>query len=187
MKTVLLLVFSLTPLAAQQPALDLSALDRLESKSSGRTNITLDSQLLKLAVAFLDSGDKDAAALKSLVANLNAVYVRGYEFDKAGQYTDADLEPLRASLRRAPWSRIVDVHDSGETSEIWVAQNSSGDKFSGLVIINAEATELTVVYVSGLIGPEDVAKLNGHLGIDLPNLKDLRIRPGGRKKEEEER
>jgi hypothetical protein len=186
MKTALLLVLFLLPLAAQTPQpFDFSSLDKLESKAKSRTNITLDSQLLKLGAAFLNSGDPDMAALKSLVNNLNGVYVRGYEFDKPGQYSDLDVEPLRASLRRAAWSRIVDVHENGETSEIWVGQNAAGDKFTGVAIINAETTGLTVVYISGVVGADDIGRLNGHFGIDLPGLDHIKIRPGiGRKRNE---
>ena len=189
MKTVLLFVTASLSLFGQQP-FDFSSLDKLEAKSKNRTNITLDGQLLKLAAGFLNTvdsgGDKDAAQLKLLVDNLKGIYVRGFGFDKEGQYTEADLEPLRNTLRRAPWSRIVDVHEGGEVSEIWVAQNAAGDKFSGVAIINAEPRELTVIYVSGLIGADDIARLNGRFGINVDALEGIRntSRNKGKKRED---
>jgi hypothetical protein len=164
--------------AHAQAPFDLASLDKLEARAKNRTNITLDGALLKLGASFLGaSDDKDAAQIKALVGNLTGIYVRGFEFDKDGQYTDADLEALRASLRRAPWSRIVDVHEGGEVSEIWVAQTPAGDKFAGVAIIDAEPRELTVVYISGVISPDDVARLNGRFGINVDAL-DRKIKPG---------
>jgi len=164
--------------AHAQAPFDLASLDKLEARAKNRTNITLDGPLLKLAASFLGaSDDKDAAQIKALVGNLTGVYVRGFEFDKDGQYSDADLEALRAGLRRAPWSRIVEVHEGGELSEIWVAQTPAGDKFAGVAIIDAEPRELTVVYISGVISPDDVARLNGRFGINVDAL-DRKIKPG---------
>ena len=190
MKTALLFVTASLSLFGQQP-FDFSSLDKLEAKSKNRTNITLDGQLLKLAAGFLNAvdsgGDKDAAQLKLLVDNLKGIYVRGFGFDKEGQYTEADLEPLRNTLRRAPWSRIVDVHEGAEVSEIWVAQNAAGDKFAGVAIINAEPRELTVVYVSGLIGADDIARLNGRFGINIDALEGVgrnTSRNNGKKRED---
>lgn len=189
MKTALLFVTASLSLFGQQ-LFDFSSLDKLEAKSKNRTNITLDGQLLKLAAGFLDAvddtGGKDAAQLKTLVGNLKGIYVRGFEFDKAGQYTEADLEPLRNTLRHAPWSRIVDVHEGAEVSEIWVAQNAAGDKFAGVAIINAEPRELTVIYVSGLIGADDIARLNGRFGIHVDALEGIRntSRNKGKKRED---
>jgi len=178
-------ICSAFPAHAQTP-FDLTSLDRLEARAKSRTNITLDGALLKLAASFLGAGDdKDAAQIKALVANLTGIYVRGFEFDKNGQYTDADLEAVRASLRRAPWSRIVDVHESGEVSEIWVAQTPAGDKFTGVAIIDAEPRELTVVYISGVISPDDIARLNGRFGINVDAL-DRKIKPGNNNKKKDE-
>lgn len=164
--------------AHAQAPFDLASLDKLEARAKNRTNITLDGALLKLAASFLGaSDDKDAAQIKALVGNLTGVYVRGFEFDRDGQYSEADLEAIRASLRRAPWSRIVEVHEGGELSEIWVAQTPAGDKFAGVAIIDAEPRELTVVYIAGIISPDDVARLNGRFGINVDAL-ERKIKPG---------
>ena len=184
---IILFFLAATTAFAQQP-FDLTTFDKLESKATSRTNITLDGQLLKLAAGLLDSADsKDSGQFKSLVGNLKGIYVRGFEFDKDGQYSAADLEPMRNSLRRAPWSRIVDVHSAGETSEIWVAQTPAGDKFAGVAIINAEPRSLTIVYISGLIGTDDIARLNGRFGINVDSLISIRpntLRNNGKKPED---
>jgi hypothetical protein len=177
--------------AQAQAPFDFASLDKLEARAKNRTNITLDGPLLKLAASFLGAGDdKDAAQIKALVGNLTWVYVRGFEFEKDGQYTDADLEALHASLRQAPWSRIVDVHEGSEVSEIWVARTPGSDKFAGVAIIDSEPRELTVVYISGVIGPEDIARLNGRFGINVDAL-DRKNKPansgnGNKKKDQDQ-
>jgi len=47
--------------------------------------------------------------VKELLSTLKGVYVKGVEFDKEGEYTEADLESIRAQLRAPGWDRIVGV------------------------------------------------------------------------------
>ena len=48
-----------------------------------------------------------AKAIKPLVDSLKGVYIRSYEFDRTGQYNQADLEPLRAAIRSIAASEIT--------------------------------------------------------------------------------
>jgi hypothetical protein len=157
------------PLAAQQ-GFDFKSLDKLSASAKESTNITLEGQTLKLAANFL-GGDKDAAALKSLVANLKSIQVRSLEFDRDGRYSQADLEPLRAYLRGPQWSKAVDVKESGETSEVFLKSGDAG-KLGGVAVIDAEPRELTIVYIEGSISVDDVAKLSGNF--DIPDLDGLK-------------
>jgi hypothetical protein len=169
------LVFALAlPLAAQQ-GFDFKSLDKLSARAKESTNITLEGQTLKLAANFLGN-DKDASALKSLVANLNAIHVRTLEFDRDGMYSQADLEPLRLYLRNPQWSKAVDVKESDETSEVFF-KSGAGGKLGGVAVIDAEPRELTIVYIEGSISIDDVAKLSGNF--DIPNLDALRHGTGG--------
>ena len=171
MKSALILMAAAIPALAQQN-FDFKLLDRLGANAKGSANITLDGNMLKLAANFIgDGGD----SLKSLIRGLTGVYVRSYEFDRPGQYVEADLEPLRAYLRSSQWSKIVDVKEaSKEASEIYV-QPLPNDKLGGLVVISAESKEVSVIFISGVMNASDVAKLSGNLGIpdlpDLPNTK----------------
>ena len=171
MKRALILMAAAIPAMAQQN-FDFKLLDKLAANAKGSTNITLDANMLKLAANFMgDGGD----SIKSLIRGLTGVYVRSYEFEKPGQYEDADLEPLRAYLRTGQWSKIVDVKEATkEASEIYV-QALPNDRLGGLVVISAESKEVSVVFISGVINASDVAKLSGNLGIpdlpDVPNTK----------------
>jgi hypothetical protein len=192
MKTItiapgLMLAFAL--IAAGQQPFDFRSLDKLDALTEHKTKVTLDGDLLKLAARFLGaSDDKDAAAIKSLVNNLKGVYVRSYEFDKAGQYNPADLEPLRSYLKQQQWAKIVETQDGKDYSEVYI-QPLPNDRFGGVAIISAEARELTVVYISGVMNLSDLDKLQGNMGIpdiDLKNAKKPGAQNGKEKKEDEE-
>jgi hypothetical protein len=174
MKSALILMAAAIPALAQQN-FDFKLLDKLGANAKSSTNITLDGTLLKLAANLVArSGDPD----KSIIRGLTGIYVRSYEFEKPGQYTEADLEPLRAYLRSGQWSKIVDVKEATkEASEIYV-QALPNDRLGGLVVISAESKEVSVVFISGTINASDVAKLSGNFGIpDLPDVPNIR-KPG---------
>lgn len=177
MTKVWILLAAAIPAIAQQ-SFDFKTLDKLGAKAKGSTNITLDNNTLKLALNFLGEGEN---SLKSLVNNLKGIYVRSYEFDKPGQYNEADLAPLRAYIKSLQWAKIVDTREDNETSEIYIL-GLPNDKLGGLAIISAEPTEVTVVFISGTMDASDVAKLSGNLGIpDLPSLPGAVAKKSGPK------
>jgi hypothetical protein len=162
MKKMFALLALALPLLAQD-GFDFKTLDKLGVNSKNHTNITLDGDMLKMASGFLGSG-KDADSLKPLVDNLKGVYIRSFEYDKEGQYNEADLAPFRAYLKQAQWNRIVESHEGKEISEIYLQPRANG-RLGGVAIIAAEAKEVTVVYISGDLKQEDLRKLSGTMGI----------------------
>jgi hypothetical protein len=151
-------------LAAQEIKLPPS-LERLAAKASEVVDVTLDANLIQLASRFLSDKDADDAKVKKLIAGLKGIYVRSFEFDKAGVYQDSDVETVRSQLRSSPWSRIVGVHSqkSGENAEVYV--KTDGGKIGGLVILATEPKELTFVSIEGSIDPDQLSDLGGHFGI----------------------
>ena len=166
MKKALLLLAAALPAFAQQ-TFDFTTLDKLGAKAKESTNITLEGDALKLAGNFLNDGN---ASLKPVVDNLKSVYVRSFEFGKDGQYTDADLEPLRAYIKTLQWNKIIDVREDKETSEIYI-KPLPNNRIGGLAIINAESKEVNIIYITGDLSMNDLGKLGGNLGI--PDMKFL--------------
>jgi hypothetical protein len=167
---LLLPALALTALAQQN--FDLRPLDKFAAIARDKTEVTLDSDMLKLAARFLGNGG-DTASMRNLVNNLTGIYVRTYEFDKEGQYSEADLTPLRAMLKPPQWNKVVDAREGKEVSEVYF-QPLPNDRLGGIAIISTEPKELTVVYISGVLDPADIEKLGGSMGVpDLPSLKDL--------------
>ena len=162
-KLAALACITLAPLAAQDIKIPPS-LDRLASKASDVVDVTMDSNLLQLAGRFLSGKDSDDAKVKKLIAGLKGIYVRSFQFEKAGEYDAADVEPIREQLRNPAWSRIVGVRQkSGENSEVYV--KTGNNKIGGLVILSTEPKQLTIVSIEGSIDPDQLNELGGHFGI----------------------
>ena len=181
MKTILItgLLFSIGPVLLAQD-FDFHTLDKLAAVAKSSTNVTLNGDMLKLAAGFLGSdNDKDAASLKSLVANLKGVYVRSFEFDKPGQYAESDVAALRAYLKQQKWTAIVEVKEDKEWTQVFVLPTANNTKLGGLAVVSTEPTSLTVVYIDGSIAPADLEKLSGNLGI--PEIKGLDGKSGNQK------
>lgn len=183
MKMLITLALLALPLAAQD-GFDFKTLDKLGANSKNHTNVTLDSDMLKMAAGFL-GGSKDGADIKALVDGLKGIYIRSFEFDKKGMYSPADLEPLRNYLKQGKWNKVVESKEDDEMSEVYLLPQPGG-RLGGVAIISAEAKEVTVVYINGMLKPEDIAKLSGTMGIpDLSNLKNLpKGAPAGKKEED---
>jgi hypothetical protein len=139
-------------------------LDKLAERATESVDVTLDASMLQLASEFLSKDNSDEVKVKKIVSKLKGVYVRSFEFDKEGQYSMSDVEAIRSQLRAPGWSRIVSVKSiKGENSEVYVKRD--GNRVAGLVVLNAEPKELTVVNIDGPIDPEELSELSGHMGI----------------------
>lgn len=134
-------------------------IEQLAPKARESVNITLDGPLLQLASQFMGANEQE---IKQLISNLKAVHVRSFEFDREGQFSDADVESVRAQLR-AGWSRIIDTREDAEHVEIYVKRDK--EQLGGLVILATERKELAIVHIDGPIDLKQLSLLGGHLGI----------------------
>jgi hypothetical protein len=153
-------------LSAQQLKLDL---DRLAAKASNTVDISLNGSLLQLAAKFLDGKDPDEAKVKKLIANLQGIYIRSFEFKKDAEWSPADLESVRSQLKAPDWSRIVGYKstEDGETAEVYMRMENQ--KVTGVAILAVEPREFTVVNIVGPVDLDTLADLSGHF--DIPKLK----------------
>lgn len=162
---IALILFAL-PGVAQPGKLELKNLEKLADKAAEVNDITLDGSMLQLAVRMMEnSHDPDAAQVRDIVKGLKGIYVKNFEFDSPGQYSQADVEAIRAQLTAPGWQRIVTSRSkrTGENNEIYLLKE--GDKINGVAVLVAEARELTVVNIVGPIDPEKLSELGGHFGI----------------------
>ena len=85
------------PAVAQdvQPNFPVELDKKLAARASDVNEVTMNKTMLKFASQFLDEKDKDDAQAQHLIQNLNAIYVRNYEFSQPGQYTPEDLKTIR--------------------------------------------------------------------------------------------
>ncbi len=161
----LLLLACAIPARAQNAKLQIDSLDKLFPKAVETVDVRVEGSLLQIASKFLSTSKPDEAAVKELVSALKGVYVKGVEFDKEGEYTEADIEAVRSQLRAPGWDRIVGVRSrrDGQNVEVYLMINNS--VIDGIGVLVFEPKELYVVNVVGPIDPEKIAQLRGQFGI----------------------
>jgi hypothetical protein len=165
-KALLALCAVALPLVAQQFEFHL---DHLAAKASDTVDISLNGPTLQFAAKFLDGSDPDEARVKKLIASIDGIYIKNFEFKSEGAYSPGDLDNVRNQLKAPEWSRIVGVKsaEDGETAEVYV--RTENKKITGVAILAAEPKELTVVNIVGPVDLDSLAELSGHFG--LPKLK----------------
>ena len=140
--------------------------DKLAAKAQEVANVTLDKSMLGLAAKFMkDDNDQDSVEINRLLEKLNGIYVRHLEFSHPGEFTEADVEPVRAQLVGPEWSHIVDVNDKNSKEKVVIYMRMVNGKSAGMVILAEEPTELTFVHLDGAIDPHDIDALSGNFGI----------------------
>lgn len=154
-----------------------SSWDQLAAKADEVVKVTMDKKMLAFASKFMD--DEDDAEGKRLIGKLNGLYVRSLEFKKAGAYTDADVEPIRAQLQGSEWSRIVQVESRPNKEHVEIFLKTVNNQTMGLVVLSEEPTELVLVHLDGPINPDDLDSLGGKFGIpkDVHSPKNATAKP----------
>jgi len=147
--------------------------EKLSAKAKETVEVTMDGPMLRWASKFLSAEDPEEAKCAKLVANLKGIYVRSFEFDKDGEYSPADVEALRSQLHSPVWSRVVGVRSERDGDNVDIFFKMEDDKMAGIVIIAAEARELTFVNIVGPLELDQLADLGGEFGIPKLNPKSL--------------
>ncbi|MGO8720655.1 MAG: DUF4252 domain-containing protein [Acidobacteriaceae bacterium] len=172
-RTVLLLACGLLlaiPAIAQdtQPDFPVALDKKLAARASDVNEVTMNKTMLKFAGQFLNSKDKDDAQAQHLIQNLNAIYVRNYEFSQPGQYTPEDLTTIRRQFLGPDWNPMVRTHSKKGEGDTDIYVKMVHGEVQGMFVLDAEPKELNMVYISGSIRPEDLKDLGGNFGI--PNI-----------------
>ena len=127
--------------------------DAVAAKASKKVQLDIDSKLLHLVARMSHDADVDG-----LLSGVKAVHIRNYGFDRPGAYSQKDLESLRNQVSAQPrWSQILSSKEDDETVEIYVA--AEADKVTGCVIISAEETQLSIIYLEGNMGLAQMKRL----------------------------
>jgi len=140
-------------------------IDKLAGKASEVVDVNLDGPMLKFASKFLSAEDQDDVEAQQLIRNLKGIYVRSFEFDKPGEFSDADVEEVRAQLKSPTWVRPINVRSKKDGQKVDVFFKMDGESVIGLAIVAVEPTELTIVNLVGPIDPGKLSDLGGHFGI----------------------
>jgi Domain of unknown function (DUF4252) len=166
------------PLRAQTNVMPFpdSLAKQLAARSSNYTEVTLDRKMLDFASNFMN--DQSDAEGKRIIAKLKGIYVRSYEFDKPGQYSQADLAAIRRVFAGPDWSPIVKSRGKDETDDIYM--KIVNGQMMGMIVLDAEPKELDFVYIDGPIRPQDLSAISGHFGIPtVPQASGAKGQTGG--------
>jgi hypothetical protein len=184
MKTYFLFLSGL--IAAELPAAQVLTqklnLEKLRAKAVESVEVSLDSNMLRFAAKFLSNDKPDEAKVKKLINGLKGVYVRSFQFEKEGEYSESEVDAIRAQLKPPLWSRIVGARSKKEGENAEIFTRTENGQIVGLAIIATEPKELTVVDIGGTIDLGDLSEMGGHFGV--PKLKlntDSKTRKGGSK------
>ncbi|HEX8179318.1 MAG TPA: DUF4252 domain-containing protein [Pyrinomonadaceae bacterium] len=167
--------------------LQIDSLESLATRANQIVDVNLPESMLRLIpISAIKSTDVDVKDLKQIIAGLKGVYVKNFEFNNEGEYTQADIAPIRAQLKAPGWARFVNIINKkeGRNIEVYLMTAPQGARVEGLAILAAEPKQLTVVNIVGIIDIEKLAKLEGQFGIpdlDLEEDKHDEKRPDERK------
>jgi hypothetical protein len=146
-------------------------IEKLSAKAKETVEVTMDGPMLRWASKFLSSEDPEEKETAKLVANLKGIYVRSFEFSKDGDYSLADVESLRSQVHSPEWSRVVGVRSENDGDNVDIFFKLENEKMAGIIIIAAEARELTFVNIVGTLEVDQLAELGGEFGIPRLHLK----------------
>lgn len=142
----------------QDPRLRTDTLSHLADTASEYVEVNLEGPSLRTTLGLL-SLERSAVGtgIRNLLSEQEAIYIRSFQFDKAGEYSQSDLADIRAQLTGKGWSRINRrLTNLGCTDLELYAYRVTGNT-RGLAIICSDPSALTVV---NLIGPIRLERLD---------------------------
>jgi hypothetical protein len=152
------------------------SIEKLADKAEKTVDVTMNKSLLQMAAKFLSDRDGDEQKARKLIAGLDSIVVRSFEFAREGEYTAADVDAVRAQLQAPAWLRVVGVRSktSGDNAEVYFKNGANG-QLGGVAVIAAEARKLTIVSISGTLDPAQLAELDGQFGIPRLDFGGMRM------------
>ena len=164
----------------QDPKLHIDHLNHLSDKAVQIVDVTLGDDLIKMAASFLNDKKPDEARIKELLISIQGVFVKRFEFEQEGAFTDSDVNPIRTQLQAPGWSRIVSYINrkkDGNKMNVEVFLMTQGSIIKGLAVLATEAKALTVANLVGPIDLQKLSQLEGRYGIPNIGLKQASGQP----------
>jgi hypothetical protein len=152
------------PVNAQEARLQLDQLNHLGSRAKETVEVTMDRPAVQLVAKLATLNGNDRNKLRDLAARLQGLYVRGYEFEREGEFSEADVEAIRMQLRAPGWQRIVQVRGrAGENNEVYFMPRA--EVVEGVAIISTESKCLCVINVVGSLSLDEFSLLDREFGV----------------------
>ncbi|MET0280612.1 MAG: DUF4252 domain-containing protein [Steroidobacteraceae bacterium] len=152
----------LSPLAsvAQAARINMPDFSGLAAKAKESVDIALDKDMLRTAASFM-SGAEDPQFAEQ-VKRLDGVYIKTFEFEKAGQYAMSDIDAMIRQVETSGWKKLMSIRDGEDRVEMWMRQDSHD---GGMFFVASEPKELVVINIVGSVDLETLRKLQGRMGV----------------------
>jgi hypothetical protein len=154
----LLLFCGLAVARAQEARLRLDHLDRLSVRATESVEITMNDVQVQFLRKLVSLSESDQSKLKRLLSKLKGVYVRGYEFARDGEYSDGDIEEVRAQLRSPGWERIVEVRNRNGSDEVFFMPRDG--EIAGFAAVSTGPRKVCVINIVGPMDMDEMALLD---------------------------
>ncbi|MCM3871023.1 MAG: DUF4252 domain-containing protein [Pyrinomonadaceae bacterium] len=165
-----------TTTRAQNARIDMGPLDHLGAQASEAVDVNIDERLMQITAKFLSGKEPDEVKIKELINGLKGIYVKSFEFENDGGYSQADVDSIRSQLRNPVWSKILNISSKREGSiEVYVMSNAA--QVGGLVVLATDPKELTVVNIVGPVDLEKLSQLEGQFGVPDLGIEITKPKP----------
>lgn len=169
--------FALSPQYAKAK-IDISHLAALEDKAATVVDVTVDRRTLRLAERFLKDENEDEKKIKELIAGIEGIWVKVFEFEKEGEYQPADYQILKTQIDNNPnWIKLAGVRSKKKDMinlEVSIMTDEK-DNLLGVAIIAAEREHLAVINIIGTFDLAKIRDLSGRFKIPDLELEELGV------------
>jgi hypothetical protein len=161
--------------AAQQDKLQLDHLNWLASRATESIEVSLDQTALRALTRLAPLTGREHEKLSALSSRLKGVYVRGYEFEREGEFTTDDIEAIRSQLRAPGWTRVVQVGGrNGSNEEVFLKQGN--DDIDAYAVVSSAPQKICVINVIGPLKLDDIGLLDREYGISNCSKRSKRLK-----------
>ncbi|MEW6128051.1 MAG: DUF4252 domain-containing protein [Acidobacteriota bacterium] len=177
---LMLFALSAIPAYGQNAKLNIDNLNYLNDKAVQIVDITLGKELIQMASQFIPGKTPDELKIKELLNTIQGVYVKRFEFENEGVFTDSDVNPIRSQLQNPAWAKIItyiNKKKDGNKMNVEVFLMTQGSIIHGLSVLATETKALTVVNLVGPIDLQKLAELEGRFGIPDIGLRQATGQP----------
>lgn len=144
----------------QDPRLRIETLSHLAETASEYVEVNLEGPSLRSTLNLLFF-ERSAVSMSigRLLSEQEAIYIRSFQFDRAGEYSQSDLASIRAQLGEKGWSRVKRRPGILGCADLELHVYQVTGSTRGLAMICSDPGALTVVNIIGPISLERLDQL----------------------------
>jgi hypothetical protein len=140
---------------AQNPKLEIDALNPLTARAVESIEVSLDHPQLQFVRKLARLDQKDGGRR---LANLDGVYVRLLEFSEDGAYAASDVEQIRTQLRTQGWVPYRGTLAGGrDLMDAFIMERDGG--IIGYAAFHADPRAICLINITGRITQDDLNEL----------------------------